>query len=74
MSRSMLRHPYVLGLPYVGSTFCQVDIVSGRHFVSQLLARVKHTTSLLCQDAIVRFIQLFPELTVLTSEERITEN
>ncbi len=74
MSRSMLCHPYVLGRPYAGSTFCQVDIVSGRHFVSQLFASFKHTTSLLCQDAMVRFIKLFPELTVLTSEERITEH
>ncbi len=35
MSRSTLCRPYVLGQPYVGSTFRQVDVVSGRTFVSQ---------------------------------------
>ncbi len=46
MSRSTLCRPYVLGQPYVGSTFRQVDVVSGRPFVSQPTIAIQFTSKI----------------------------
>jgi hypothetical protein len=46
MSRSTLCRPYVLGQPYVGSSFCPVDVVSGRTFVSQPTIAIQFTSKI----------------------------